>query len=77
MSYRAGENYVACERCGFKRLASECRKTWDGWVVCADTCWEEKHPALIPHKLEGDKQRAKVVRMPNEYFIEPPEKESP
>lgn len=73
MSYLPGENKVACDRCGFTRLASECRMTWDGWLVCFPECWEEKHPALQPHKLSPDRTTAKVTRPPKEYFIEVPE----
>lgn len=73
MPYRPGDHYVQCDRCGFKRYASECRMTWEGWLVCGDTCWEEKHPALQPHKLPADRIMAKETRPPNEYFIEVPE----
>ena len=72
MPYKPGENYVACDRCGFKRLASECRMTWDGWLTCKD-CYEDKHPALEAHPLSGDRILAKHIRMPIETFIEPPE----
>lgn len=38
-------NYNAlCDICGFKRKASELRLRWDGFMVCADTCWEPRHP---------------------------------
>jgi len=73
MPFKIGDHYVQCDRCGFKRLASDCRMTWDGWFVCSDTCWEEKHPSLQPQPIKPDNARAKVVRAPKEYFIEVPE----
>lgn len=75
MAYIPGDNYVACDRCGFRRYASECRKTWDGWLVCDDTCYEDKHPSLEPHKLQADRITAKETRSERYYFIEPPEAE--
>ena len=73
MSYKPGDNYVQCDQCGFKRLASECKMTWNNLFVCKDTCWEEKHPALIPRKIMPDKQIAKITRRPADIFIEPTE----
>jgi hypothetical protein len=32
-----------CDRCGFKRKNYELSKTWDGLMVCRDTCWEPRH----------------------------------
>ena len=73
MAYKPGENHVACDRCGFKRLASECKMSWDGWLVCGDTCDDDKHPSLVAHPLSADRILAKMVFLPKEYFIEPPE----
>jgi hypothetical protein len=75
MPYKPGDHWVQCDQCGFKRYASDCRKTWNGLFVCADTCWEEKHPALIPRKLFTDKQVVTNIRKPADIFIEPPEVE--
>lgn len=72
MSYKPGYNWAVCDLCGFKVYAQELKKTWDGFMHCPE-CFEEKHPALVPHALSGDKERAKLVRLPKEYFIEPPE----
>lgn len=73
MAYVPGDHLVACDRCGFKRYASECKKTWDGWLVCFPECWEEKHPSLEPHKLPSDRITPKDIRPEKYYFIEPPE----
>ena len=71
--FRPGDNLVMCDRCGFRRYASECRFTWDGWFVCSDTCWEDKHPSLLPHKLSPDREKARVTREEKSYFIGPEE----
>ena len=42
-AYIAGDHYVICDVCGFKKRRSETRKRWDNLIVChAD--WEERHP---------------------------------
>lgn len=46
MSYIPGEYLVICDICGHRKLRSECRKNWKNQLVCADTCWEAKHPQL-------------------------------
>ena len=42
--FKLGDWNVQCDRCGTKRKASECRYTQDELFVCADTCWEPRHP---------------------------------
>lgn len=46
--YIAGDYYLHCEVCGFKRRRSEAAKRWDGAMVCAPSvkagCYEEEHP---------------------------------
>jgi hypothetical protein len=74
MAYKPGDNFVACDRCGFRKYASECRKQWDGWFVCKD-CYDDKHPSLEPHALKSDRIKPKEVRQEKYYFIEPPEDE--
>ena len=46
MAYKAGDYYVQCDMCRFRRLRSECRYNWENQLVCADHCWEPKHPQL-------------------------------
>ena len=33
-----------CDRCGFERWNHQIRLEWNGLRVCADTCWEPRHP---------------------------------
>lgn len=35
---------VICQRCGFKKWNHELKREWTGLRVCADTCWEPRHP---------------------------------
>lgn len=72
MAYKPGRNHAVCDLCGFKHYADELKKTWDGYLHCKD-CYEDKHPALEAHPLSADRILAKVVSLPKEYFIEPPE----
>jgi len=62
MAYKPGDHYVICDQCSFRRLASECRMTWNNLFVCADTCWEEKHPLISPPKHRKDTQKVSVSR---------------
>jgi len=43
VSYREGDYNVICELSGFKAKRSQCRKTWDGYLVRRDF-WEPRHP---------------------------------
>lgn len=52
--YRLGDWKVICDTCGFEKYASECRMTWDNYFVCADTCWEPKHPQLSVRGVKDD-----------------------
>ena len=72
MTYKPGDYLVICDQCGFQRYASECQMTWDKLFVCADTCWEEKHPQYTDPKPLGEKQSVPVSRPePEENFIDP------
>jgi len=70
MSYTPGEYYMICDRCGFRRLASEMKKEWNGWWVCFDTCFEKKHPQYTPPKPLGESQKVPIHRPePPDNFI--------
>lgn len=43
-AYRPGDFWRICDRCGFKKRASETKKEWTGLIVCSDECWEPRHP---------------------------------
>ena len=61
MTYRSGDHLVLCDRCGFTRLRSQCRKEWTGSLVCTKGCWEPKHPQLTI-KPRKDMQAVKDAR---------------
>ena len=42
--WELGKWLVICDRCGFKKTNDQVRKEWTGLIVCADTCWEPRHP---------------------------------
>jgi hypothetical protein len=73
MAYRPGDHFVICDRCGFRRYASDCRMTWDNFFVCADTCWEPKHEMFSPPKPLNEKQKVSPHRPESEdAFITTP-----
>lgn len=73
MAYVPGDYKVICDRCGFERYASECVLDWQGWFICADTCYEPKHPQYTPPKGLGEKQSVPVHRNGGEdIFITTP-----
>jgi len=41
---KRGDWNAICDRCGEKRKASDLKKTWDGYYVCPEKCWELRHP---------------------------------
>ena len=43
-TYRPGDFLRDCDRCGETVYASETKKQWDGLIVCAIGCFEERHP---------------------------------
>ena len=72
MAYHVGDYKVICDICGFERLSSECKMTWNNLFVCADTCYEDKHPQYTDPKPLGEKQKVPVHRPePEEVFIDP------
>lgn len=56
-----GPHSVICDLCGRHRFASECRLTWDGFFVCADTCWQPRHPQDFVQG-RADDQTVEIVR---------------
>ena len=57
----SGQYNGICDLCGRKRKASELKMTWDNFFVCADTCWQPRHPQDF---VEGraDDQTVPIVR---------------
>lgn len=44
MTFKPGDPNMVCDICGFVKRRSQMRKNWKGQVVCADTCFETRHP---------------------------------
>jgi len=59
--YKPGDWNVICDQCGFKKKRSECRFTWEGLLVCADTCWEPRHQQDFV-RAKPDRTRVSVSR---------------
>jgi len=60
MPYIPGDNKVVCDACGRDGLASEMKKTWDGFYVHA--ChWEPRHPQDFVRAVRDD-QTVKINR---------------
>jgi len=73
MSYRPGDYLAICDICGFQRYASEMRLNWKKQFVCADTCWEEKHPQYTEPTSLHEKQTVPIHRPEeNPTFLEYP-----
>ena len=69
MAYHPGNHLVLCDRCGLKKLRTECRKEWTGLLVCANTCWESKHPQLTV-KSKKDMQAVRDARPePDDVYL--------
>lgn len=41
--FKIGDHNAWCDRCGFKFKASELRREWQGFMVCA-SCYEPRNP---------------------------------
>ena len=53
MPYVPGDNKVTCDFCGRDALASEVKKTWDGFYVHAEH-WEPRHPQDFVRAIRED-----------------------
>jgi hypothetical protein len=53
--YKIGTWKVVCDNCGKAYKRDECRKTWDGFLMCLPRkCWYPKHPNDNPRKIVND-----------------------
>ncbi len=53
--YKEGSWNVICDSCGKKRKREQCKKTWDGFLMCTvENCWYPKHPMFIPQVVKPD-----------------------
>lgn len=72
MSYKPGDHLVICDICGFRKLASECRMTWNGLFSCPE-CFDPEHPQRIEPTGRHEKQTVKPYRPEGDpVFIETP-----
>lgn len=55
-----GDYNVICDRTGFKVKRSECRRTWDGFLVRKED-WEPRHPMDFL-KPRPERQRVRDAR---------------
>lgn len=53
--YRKGDYLVICALCAMTRFRSECRFTWDNFLVCKDTCWYPREAQDFVHGI-ADRQ---------------------
>lgn len=60
MTYRPGDFWRICDRCGFRKRASETTKDWDGLYVCRED-FDGKHPQDSV-RARADRQRVKDPR---------------
>lgn len=60
-----------CMRCGFIRGISKLRKEWTGLLVCADTCWEPKHPQMSLRGVPDDQTVPWKRPPPEPIFLNP------
>jgi hypothetical protein len=71
MAYKKGDNWVICDRCGFKVYRSACGTEWTGLLVCKK-CFEPRHPQLLIPIQRFDKQWVEEARPRREdIFIDP------
>lgn len=69
--FRKGDFNRICDRCGFKKKASETKKEWTGLIVCIEGCWEPRHPQEFV-KGRRDRQRVPNPRPDSTpTFLEP------
>jgi hypothetical protein len=67
--YQIGGFYRICDRCGFERRNYDTRKEWTGLIVCADECYETRHPQDSVRGVK-DKQKVPSPRPePTDYFL--------
>lgn len=42
--WQNGDHLVICDSCGAQRYRSQCKYTWDGYLMCTvRNCWYPKH----------------------------------
>lgn len=52
--YIPGDHWITCQRCGMDIRSSAARREWTGLKVCADKCWEPRHPQDFVKAIKED-----------------------
>lgn len=69
-TYRRGDPYRICDRCGFRKRRSETRKEYTGLIVCGP-CYDPRHPQEFVRGVK-DKQSFPDPRPePADTFVGP------
>jgi len=68
--FKLGSYNVICDRCRQKYKRDDCRKEWNGLLVCK-FCWDPKHPWLepLPQVIDG-KGMPDARPRPNETYTD-------
>ncbi len=62
-SYKSGDHLVICDSCGAQRYRSECKYTWDGYLMCTTrNCWYPKEAIFETPPVINDPQALFDVR---------------
>ena len=69
--WEPGNHWVTCDMCGCSVRHKDVKKTWDGLVVCRDTCWEPRHPQDFVRGVPDDTSAKGLVRPePQDTFVD-------
>ena len=70
--FKHGEWLVTCDRCGWKRFASQVTETWDGLIVCKPSikngCFETRHPQDFIKQIKDDSSVPFVRSRPADVY---------
>ncbi len=61
-TWNPGDYKAICDVCGFLKKGSEMRMRWDEAFVCADTCWEPRHPQDFIRTINGEGRAVSPAR---------------
>lgn len=72
--FKLGDWLVVCDRCKFKRYASQVTKTWDGLIVCKPEvkpgCFEHRHPQDFVRGVKDDQSVPFTRPRTQEQFVD-------
>lgn len=69
--YAPGDFNRLCDRCGFKRKASDTAEEWNGLIVCADGCFETRHSQDFVRGRYDDQRVDKPRPDPEPTYLSP------